>query len=53
MINIPALKTMQAYNAHCFCGHSPIWQVDKIKKLRIDHDNKKVANTMLNLFAHK
>ena len=53
MINIPELKTIQAYKAHCFCGHSPIWQVDRIKKLRIDQDKRKVANTILNRFAHK
>ena len=43
---------MHPYNAHCFSGHSPIWQVDSIKKLRNDHASINAPKTILNLLAH-
>ncbi len=51
MIKIPALKIIHAYNAHCFCGHSPIAQADSTKKLRMLHANNKAPHAMLNLFT--
>jgi hypothetical protein len=49
---MPAEISMHAYKAHCFFGHSPIRQVDIIKKFLKLHANSIAAKTILNRFAH-
>ena len=51
MIKIVADNMIHAYNAHFFCGHSPIAQAASTKKFRIDHARFSVANAILNLLA--
>lgn len=44
---------IQANNAHCLCGQSPIGQLDNTNKFLKDHAMSNPAKAILNRFAHK
>ena len=50
--NIPADNTTHAYSAHCFSGHSPIWQVPKTKKVLNDQANISAPKAIFKRLAH-